>query len=81
MSSEPLHSGDAPPLGEELHLPGPSIVPLLNAVGLAIALVGLTTTFVFTIVGLLLFFVTLIRWIRDTRREIDDLPLDHSAGH
>ena len=79
MSTEPLHNADAPPAGEELHLPGPSLVPLFNAFGLAIALVGLTTTFVVTIAGLIIFFVSLIRWVRDTRRDIDELPLDHSA--
>jgi hypothetical protein len=68
---------EAPPLGEELHLPGPSLVPLFNALGIALALVGLATTFIFSIVGLLLFFATLIRWIVDTRRNIDELPLEH----
>jgi Flp pilus assembly protein TadB len=71
----------APPAGEEIHLPGPSLVPVLNAFGLAIALVGLTTMIVLTIAGLVLFFVTLVMWVRDTRRDIDELPLDHSAGH
>jgi hypothetical protein len=79
VTDQPLHSGEAPPAGEELHLPGPSLVPLLNAFGIALALFGLTTTIVFVIAGLLLFFVTLIRWIADTRRDIDELPLDHSS--
>jgi hypothetical protein len=33
---------DVPPVGEEIHLPGPSILPLLTAVGITLALVGFT---------------------------------------
>ena len=51
---------DAPPVGEELHLPGPSLLPVINAVGVALALGGLTITLLFTVVGLIIFFVTLI---------------------
>ena len=72
---------DAPPVGEELHLPNPSLVPLLNAVGAALALVGLTVTLIFTVAGLLLFLVTLVIWIRDNRRDISDLPAEHRASH
>jgi hypothetical protein len=81
MSEPRALESQAPPAGEEIHLPGPSLVPVLNAVGAALALVGLTTTYLVSIVGLLLFFFTTIRWVRDARRDIDELPLDHSAGH
>ncbi len=70
---------EAPPAGEEVHLPGPSIVPFLNAVGIALALVGLTVSIVLTIAGLVLFLVTTIRWIRDVVRDVDELPADHAA--
>jgi hypothetical protein len=72
---------DAPPVGEELHLPEPSLVPILNAAGIAITLLGLTIWKGFIVVGLLLFLFTLVRWIRDTTREIGELPVDHGAGH
>jgi uncharacterized membrane protein YdbT with pleckstrin-like domain len=72
---------DAPPAGEEIHLPGPSLVPVINAFGVALALVGLTFSIVIVIAGLLIFLVSLVLWIRDTRSDIDELPLDHSAGH
>jgi hypothetical protein len=72
---------DAPPVGEELHLPNPSLVPFLNAIGAALALVGLTVTLIFTAAGLLLFLVTLAIWIRDNRRDISDLPAEHRAAH
>ena len=68
---------DAPPAGEELHLPGPSIVPFLNALGLALVLVGLTTWWVYSAIGGLIFLWTTVRWIQDTRRDVAALPLDH----
>ena len=41
------------------------------------ALVGVTTFIEFTVVGaILLTVVCVVRWIKDTRREIDELPLD-----
>ena len=68
----------APPVGEEIHMPAPSILPLINAVGLALAIVSLTLNWYFVAFGLIVFAVTTIRWIRDVRRDIADLPLDHS---
>ncbi len=72
---------DAPPVGEELHLPGPSLVPILNATGVSLALIGLTISWYVTAVGIILFVVTLVRWIRDTRHEISELPAEHRAAH
>jgi hypothetical protein len=71
----------APAAGEQIHLPNPSILPLLNAVGLSIAIIGIPISLVVIIPGLVLFFVTAVIWIRDARREMDELPLDHHAGH
>ena len=70
-------SVDAPPPGEQIHMPAPSILPVLNAVGLSTAIVGITITPVLVIAGLLLFLATAIVWIRDARREMEHLPLDH----
>ena len=72
---------EAPPVGEEIHMPEPSLVPILNAIGLSLAIVGLTLSTLVTAAGLLLFFVTLIRWIRDARHEISELPAEHRAAH
>ena len=67
---------ETPPAGEEIHLPGPSILPILTAVGITLALVGITTFIEFTVIGVLLTLWCLIRWIKDTREEVDELPLD-----
>jgi O-antigen ligase len=72
---------EAPPAGEQIHLPNPSILPLLNAIGASIAIIGIPISLILVIPGLVLFFVTGAIWIRDARREMDELPLDHSAGH
>jgi hypothetical protein len=70
-------SVDVPPVGEQIHLPAPSILPLLNASGLALAIVGITISTIFIVAGLLLFVATAIVWIRDVRRDLDELPLEH----
>jgi hypothetical protein len=67
---------ELPPVGEEIHLPGPTILPLLTALGVTLLLVGLTTFVELSVAGGVLTLVCAVRWIKDTRREIDELPLD-----
>jgi hypothetical protein len=67
---------EVPPAGEEVHLPGPSILPVLTAVGITLVLVGVTTFIVLTIVGAVITIACVVRWIKDTRHDIDELPLD-----
>ena len=74
MSDEPP---EAPPVGEEIHLPGPSLLPLLCAVGITLTIIGSTLSLYISIIGLILFVSTTTIWIRDTRRDIDELPEDH----
>ena len=68
---------DIPPAGEEIHLPGPSVQPLLLTFGITIALVGVTTFFPLVVAGAILSLAVIVRWIRDTRRDVDELPLEH----
>jgi hypothetical protein len=68
---------DVPPAGEEIHLPGPSLLPLLSALSITAMVIGTTISWYLSIAGLILFVVTTVRWIRDTSRDIDDLPEDH----
>jgi hypothetical protein len=67
---------EPPPVGEEIHLPGPSVVPALTAVGITLTLVGITTFIELTVAGALLTVGCVVRWIKDTRRGVDELPLD-----
>jgi hypothetical protein len=77
MSDEPRYDPGVPPPGEEIHMPRPSILPLINAAGLALAIVSLTLVWYLVAVGLIVFVGTAIKWIADVRRDIDDLPLEH----
>jgi multisubunit Na+/H+ antiporter MnhC subunit len=68
---------DVPPVSEEIHLPGPSLLPLLSALAITAMVIGTTISWYVSIAGLILFLVTTVRWIRDTSRDIDELPEDH----
>jgi len=68
-----------PPVGEEIHMPAPSILPLINAAGLALAIVAITLSWYIVAFGLIVFLWTTIKWVADVRRDIAELPLDH--GH
>jgi hypothetical protein len=70
---------DAPPVGEEIHLPGPSLLPLLSAMAITAMVIGTTISWYVSIAGLVLFVAITVRWIADTRRDIDELPEEH--GH
>jgi len=67
---------EVPPSGEEIHLPGPTVLPVLTAVGITLALVGVTTFIALTVIGVILTLVCAVRWIKDTRREVNELPLE-----
>jgi hypothetical protein len=75
------HEIDAPPVGEDIHMPEPSLLPILNAAGLSLTIVGITITLVATVIGGVLFLVTLVMWIRAATREISELPAEHRAAH
>ena len=66
-----------PPVGEEIHLPGPTLIPLMSAVGITLIIIGTTITLILSAIGLIIFVVTTVIWIKDTRRDIDALPEEH----
>ena len=65
---------DAPPVGEEIHLPGPSLLPLILACAITIALIGVTANWGLTIAGAIIAIPVIVRWVRSTRADIDELP-------
>lgn len=67
---------DPPPAGEHIHLPGPSLQPILLAFGITLLLVGVTLGTYILIAGLILSIWVTLRWIGDTRREMSELPED-----
>ncbi len=68
---------EVPPAGEEVHLPGGSVQPILLAFFIAVSIVGITTNVFLVIAGAVATVWIIVVWIRDTRRDIDELPLDH----
>jgi hypothetical protein len=67
----------APPPGEPVHLPGPSYLPVLTALGVSLALVGVVLSPIMAGVGVVIAVVAIVLWIRDTRRDVSELPLEH----
>ena len=72
-----LPDGALPPPTEEIHLPEPSFLPVVLALGISIAIIGVVFTWVMVAAGLLIFLIALFRWIGQTRREMSELPLGH----
>ena len=66
-----------PPAGEEIHMPAPSLIPLINSAALAIAIVSVTLSWYVVALAGLVFLVTTVKWIADVRRDISELPLEH----
>jgi hypothetical protein len=69
---------DVPPAGEPVHLPDPSYLPVVVALGITLAVVGVVVNWVLCGIGVVVAVYSIVRWIGQTREEISDLPLDHS---
>lgn len=77
--AEQLEPGKVPPPGEAIHLPGPSYLPVIVALGTTIAIVGVVLSWFVFAGGLAITLYAIGRWIADTRRDIADLPLEHDS--
>ena len=79
MADEAIHTDgtQAPPPGEPVHLPGPSYIPVVTAFGLTLAVTGVVLSWVLCGLGVAITVVAVWRWIRDTRQDISELPLEH----
>ena len=78
MSTESEHPiTQVPPAGEEIHIPGPSIIPFVSAIAITLIVIGPTIDWIFSAVGGVIFVLTTIQWIRDTRRDVAALPDQH----
>jgi hypothetical protein len=71
------HPTPAPPAGEEIHLPGPTILPLVTAIAITLIVVGTTIDWMISALGGVIFLLTTVRWIKDTRRDVAALPEEH----
>jgi hypothetical protein len=78
MSIESEHpTTQVPPPGEEIHMPGPSIIPFVSAIAITLIVIGTTIDWIFSAIGGVIFVLTTIQWIRDTRRDVAALPDQH----
>jgi len=71
------HPVSAPPAGEEIHLPGPSLLPLACAVAITLTVIGTTINLILSAIGLVALVIIVIRWAADTRRDVAELPEEH----
>ena len=68
---EPAPHGDG---HAAIHLPPPSIWPPVLALGIALILLGLVLNLVALIVGAIIAVTATALWVRDARRELEELP-------
>ena len=78
MAQELTESGGRlPQPTEEVHLPDPSYLPVLLAVGTTLILVGIVITWFLAILGAIIVVWVMAKWIASARRELRELPLEH----
>jgi type IV secretory pathway TrbD component len=74
---EQLRSQAPPAASEDIHLPGPTYLPIIVASGITLALVGIIISSLVVLFGMIVWLVATVIWIRAARAEIAELPLDH----
>jgi uncharacterized membrane protein YecN with MAPEG domain len=81
MAAEPTRDGESgdglQQASEQVHMPEPSYLPVVTAFGITLMLVGVVLTWLLTIIGAIIFLIAVVRWIRETRSDIAELPLEH----
>ena len=71
MANRGRHNGDQ---SDQIHLPGPSLLPLFTAIGIMVTLLGLIFSWPFIAVGGAVTLFTIWRWIKAAREEYEELP-------
>jgi Cytochrome c oxidase subunit IV len=61
---------------EQIHLPGPSVIPLVTAAALTVTLVGLILSWWFVLAGGIILVIAVSRWIRLVREDMASLPTE-----
>jgi chromate transport protein ChrA len=70
-------NGQVPPAAEQVHMPGPSYVPVAVAFGTTLAVIGIVISWALFAIGAVILVVGVLRWVRQTREDIAELPLGH----
>jgi UPF0716 family protein affecting phage T7 exclusion len=71
-----------PPVGEEIHMPGQSVLPIITAGAITLIVVGTTVHLIFpgliwSLVGLVVLIICVYLWITSTVRDVSALPEEH----
>jgi hypothetical protein len=61
---------------EQIHLPGPSVIPLVTAAAITVTLVGLILSWWFVLAGGVVLAIAVGRWISLVREEVASLPTE-----
>ena len=77
MSERTPVEQEATQAGEHIHMPEPSLLPLINSAALAGAIVTLTLFRSIFILCMIVFVVSTVIWIRKAAQETAALPLEH----
>lgn len=72
-----VEGSQAPPVGEEIHLPGPTLLPIITAAALTLIVIGTTISFILSIIGVIVLIVAVFRWVSHTSRDVASLPEEH----
>jgi hypothetical protein len=80
MSAEPQDR--TPPVGEEIHMPGPSILPIITAGAITLIVLGTTIKLIFpslvwSLIGLVILIICVYLWIKSTVHDVSALPEEH----
>jgi hypothetical protein len=67
-----------PPPGEEIHLPGPTVLPFLSAAAITGIVVGTTIWWVWSAIGAIVLIICVFKWVGDTTRDVESLPEEHT---
>lgn len=68
---------EAPPAGEEIHLPSPSLLPIITAAAITGIVIGTTIWWVWSAIGGLVLIICAFRWVSETNRDVGALPEEH----
>jgi Flp pilus assembly protein TadB len=68
---------ETPPAGEEIHIPGPTVLPVTAAAALTLVVIGTTIDWIWSAIGGIILIIVVVRWVRDTRRDVSALPEEH----
>jgi Flp pilus assembly protein TadB len=68
---------EVPEAGEPVHLPEPSFLPVVVALGVTLIVVGVVLTPVVVGIGAVITIVAIVRWVLAVREEMAELPLEH----